>query len=234
MSAAPLATPSKSPSARKANSLAVTLRSPPRPARRPARNGTTFRGSVAASQTQVKSVDRAARAFFAPLTTRMVDSRGPATASLERARAPGSERTERHVLDLGDRSEPGVPGPARRRFLAPVQHRVPGGVPGRDQLPRLPEPRRRGPLRGGLPPLARAQPGRGDVLLRLLGAVRAGLPPRRHRSAARHPGDEAVPRRVARGLRHPRRHAPDHAARGARRGRRRRARPGSPSPASWR
>jgi len=35
--------------------LAVTLRSPPRPARRPARDGTAFRGSVAASQTQVNS-----------------------------------------------------------------------------------------------------------------------------------------------------------------------------------
>ena len=70
--------------------------------------------------------------------------------------------------------------------------------------------------------VARAEPGRGDVLVRLLGAVRAGLPPRRHRSAARDPGDEAVPRRVARGVRHPRRHAPDHAARRAGRGRRRR------------
>ena len=69
----------------------------------------------------------------------------------------------------------------------------------------------------------RAEPGRGDVLLRLLRPLRARLPPRRHRPPARDPGDEAVPRRVARGLGHPGRHAPDHAARGAGRGRRRRS-----------
>ena len=124
---------------------------------------------------------------------------------------------------LGHRATPGIPRPARRRLLAPVQHRMPGSVPGRDELPRLPQPRRRGPVRGGLHPVARAEPGRRDVLVRLLRAVRAGLPPRRHRSPAGDPGDEAVPRRVARGVGHPRRHAPDHAARGAGRGRRRRA-----------
>ena len=101
----------------------------------------------------------------------------------------------------GHRHRPGVPRPARGRLLAAVQHRVPGSLSGRHELPRLPEPRRRGSLRGGLHPLARAQPGRGDVRVRLLGPVRAGLPPRRHRPAARDPRHEALPRRVARGQR---------------------------------
>ncbi len=122
---------------------------------------------------------------------------------------------------LGHRATPGIPRPARRRLLAPVQHRMPGSVPGRDELPRLPQPRRRGPVRGGLHPVARTEPGRRDVLVRLLRAVRAGLPPRRHRSPAGDPGDEALPGRVARGVGHPRCHAPDHAARGAGRGHRR-------------
>ncbi len=135
---------------------------------------------------------------------------------------------------LGHRPAPGVPRPARRRLLAPVQHRVPGGVPGRDELPRLPQPRRRGPVRGGLHPVARPESGRRDVLVRLLGAVRARLPPRRHRPAARDPGHEAVPRRVARGVR--------ASPTSCRRSRRARSasrssgpgRPGSPSRASWR
>ena len=132
---------------------------------------------------------------------------------------PGKARTP-----LGSRPASGIPRPARRRLVVAVQHRVPGGVPGRDELPRLPEPRRRGPLRRGLHPLPRAQPGRGDVFVRLFGAVRASLSPRRHRPTARDPRDEALPRRVARGLGDPRRHAPDHAPRGA--CRRRRRRPG--------
>ena len=70
----------------------------------------------------------------------------------------------------------------------------------------LPQPRRRGPLRGGVHPLPRPEPGRGDVRLRLLRPLRARLPPRRHRPPPRDPGHEAVPRGVARGLRHPRRH----------------------------
>ena len=80
----------------------------------------------------------------------------------------------------------------------------------------------------------RAEPGRGDVLVRLLGALRAGLPPRRHRPAARDPRDEALPRRVARGLGHPGRHARDR--RPARSGSRSSApgRPAWPSPASSR
>ena len=129
--------------------------------------------------------------------------------------------------------DPGIPCPAGRRFLAPVQHRVPGGLPRRHQLPGLPQPRRRRAVRGGVHPVPRAEPGRRDVLLRVLGALRAGLPPRRHRPSARHPRHEAVPRGVARGLGHPRRDAPDHAAR-----RRSRssapARPASRSPASSR
>src|SRR3990172_9892141 len=58
---------------------------------------------------------------------------------------------------LGTRPPPGAPRPARRRLVVAVQHRVPGGVPGRDELPRLPEPRGRGPLRGGLHPVPGAQ-----------------------------------------------------------------------------
>ena len=125
-------------------------------------------------------------------------------------------------LILGHRSQPGVPRSACRRLLASVQHRVPGSVPGRHELPRLPESGRRRPIRGGLHPVARAESGRGDVRLRVLGPVRARLPPRRHRPAAGDPGHEALPRRVAPGVRHPRRHASDHAARHDRRGHRRR------------
>ena len=172
-----------------------------------------------------RATDRRAR-VFAKAKAAMVDWRGRQRCRivLPAAPPPGTwTALERHVRDRGDRPLPGIPRPARRRLLAPVQHRVPGGLPGRDELPRLPEPRRRGPVRGGLHPVPRAEPGRGDVLVRLLRSVRAGLPPRRHRPAARDPGDEAVPRGVARGLGHPRRHAPDHAARRAGRRRRRRA-----------
>ena len=122
--------------------------------------------------------------------------------------------------------DPGIPRPARGCLLAPVQHRVPGSLPRRHELPGLPQPRRRRAVRGGVHPVARAEPGRRDVLVRVLGALRAGVPPRRHRPAARDPRDEAVPRGVARGLGDPRRHAPDHAACRARRGGRRR--PGRP------
>ncbi len=133
-------------------------------------------------------------------------------------------------IQRGHRSPPGVPRPARRRVLAAVQHRVPGSLPGRHELPRLPEPGRGGPLRGGLHPLARAQPGGGHVRLRLLRALRARLPPRRHRPAAGHPGHEALPRRVARPVGHPRRDAAHHPTghdRGGRRRRSRRARRGA-------
>src|SRR5436305_14991944 len=41
---------------------------------------------------------------------------------------------------LDPRPDPGVPRPARGRLLAPVQHRVPGGLPRRHQLPGLPQP----------------------------------------------------------------------------------------------
>src|SRR3970282_671675 len=79
---------------------------------------------------------------------------------------------------LGSRPPPGVPRPARRSLVVAVQHRVPGGVPGRDELPRLPEPRGRGPLRRGLHPAPGAQSGGRDVLVRLPRPVRAGLPAR--------------------------------------------------------
>ena len=86
---------------------------------------------------------------------RMVDS-GPSAPrrSSVRARVLSDQGKAR---PLGHRATPGIPRPARRRLLAPVQHRVPGSVPGRDELPRLPEPRRRGPVRGGLHPVPRAR-----------------------------------------------------------------------------
>ena len=62
--------------------------------------------------------------------------------------------------------------------------------------------------------------------LRLLCPLRAGLPPRRHRPPAGDPGHEALPRRVARGVRDPRRHPRDHPPRRA--GRRHRLRAGRP------
>ena len=127
-------------------------------------------------------------------------------------------RPGKGTTPLGHRAAPGIPRSACRRLLAPVQHRVPGSVPGRDELPRLPEPRRRGAVRGGLHPVARTEPGRGDVLVRLFGTVRTGVPPRRYRPAAGDPRDEAVPRRVARGLGHPGRDARHHAPGRARRG----------------
>ena len=143
-----------------------------------------------------------------------------AVVPVAQPRAPGLEA--RPLRD--PRSDPGVPRPARGRVLAPVQHRVPGGLSRRHQLPGLPQPRRRGAVRGGLHPRPRAEPGRGDVLVCLLGPVRARVPPRRHRPPAGDPGDEAVPRGVARGVRDPGRDARHHAARGARRGDRRRPR----------
>ena len=92
---------------------------------------------------------------FAGAETRMVDSgqRQPAGFSL-RLELP---RPGKGTTPLGHRAAPGIPRPARRRLLAPVQHRVPGSVPGRHELPRLPEPRRRRAVRGGLHPVARAR-----------------------------------------------------------------------------
>ena len=231
--ATPLATPRTRPRARKVNSLTVTR--PASPAQCSLVGATISLRSVAASTSIVNSGSN-----IRPISTGCVDpgtvprrnrpctSRGPMVDSARRRHLRSSvpARVLEHqgkARPLGHRPAHGIPRPACRRVLAPVQHRVPGSVPGRDELPRLPEPGRRGPVRGGLHPVARPEPGRRDVLVRLLGAVRAGLPPRRHRPAARDPGDEALPRRVARGLGHPRRHAPDHAARGAGRGGRRRA-----------
>ena len=99
---------------------------------------------------------------------------------------PHPDPRERHVRPRGDRSAPGIPRPAGRRLLAPVQHRVPGSLSGRHELPGLPEPRRRGPVRGGLHPVPRAEPGRRDVLLRLLRA-RASAPAAAATSIARWP-----------------------------------------------
>ena len=106
-------------------------------------------------------------------------------------------------------------------------------MPGRDELPGLPQPRRRGPLRGGVHPLPRPEPGRRDVRLRLLRPLRARLPPRRHRPSPRDPGHEAVPRGVARGLGHPRRHAPRSRRARSASPSSGRGRPASPWRASW-
>ena len=54
------------------------------------------------------------------------------------------------------------------------------GLPRWHQLPRLPEPRRRGEVRRGVPPLPRAESDRRDVLLCLFCPLRARLPPWRH------------------------------------------------------
>ena len=245
--AAPLKTPRTRPRARKPNSVDVTL---------PASRGSSS-SAVATPSPRQRScepwprqlgprTDERQRRRPSPLSGGLrpwMPSRARRARSMVNSDRRRSGRSsvrarvlipqERHA-PLGHRAAPGIPRPACRRLLAPVQHRVPGSVPGRDELPRLPQPRRRGPVRGGLHPVARAEPGRGDVLVRLLRAVRAGLPPRRHRSPARDPRDEALPRRVARGVGHPRRHAPDHAARRAGRGRRRRSGRASPSPASSR
>ena len=169
---------------------------------------------------------------FAPAPTRMVDS-APASSAAPRPPCPLPPAGEAR-LSRGHRSLPGLPRPAGRRVLAAVQYRVPGSVPRRHELPGLPEPRRRRTVRGGLHPLPRPESGRGHVLLRLLRPLRARLPPRRHRPAARHPGHEAVPRGVARGLRAsptrcPRsRRAPSASPWSEP------ARPAWPSPASWR
>ena len=205
------ATPRIRPMARKANSVAVTVLASSRIGLLLERRAPSA-GSVAATSRDRQLRQRlrqAARRRIAlhAAKTRMVDSRGVGDHRRSSVRARARHTPERHVPRLAIDRRPGIPRPARRRLLVAVQHRVPGSVSGRDELPRLPEPRRRGSVRGGLHPVARPEPGRGDVLVRLLGPVRARLPPRRHRSPARDPGHEAVPRRVARGLGHPGRHA---------------------------
>ena len=183
MRAAPAAAPRRSPRAMKASSLTVTRGQGPRC---PAPPGAPSPWpSVAARHGRVKSTARRlrepaaerARGADGRLTVR-ADPGSPAPLAVDR---PHRRREVQPRLD--PRRPPGVPRPAGRRFLAPVQHRVPGGLPGRHELPRLPQPRRRGPVRGGLHPVPRAEPRGRDVLVRLLGAVRARVPPRRHRPA---------------------------------------------------
>ncbi len=188
--AAPATIPTDAPKRRKKTSPAVTGRG--RPGRRASGPSVAERSCAPAPRQLVRR---------SPADARFVPRPAP-------LRNPASTRQNRRRVD---RPQPGIPGPAGQRLLASVQHRVPGSLPGRDQLSRLPQPRGRGSVRGGLPALARAQPGRRDVRLRLLGALRAGLPSRRHRPAPGHPGHEAVPGGVARGVGHPRRHAGHHA-----------------------
>ena len=231
-------TPSTRPRARKANSLAVTL---PASSRRVGESfgvaSVSSAGGSAADVTDGRQLDAADRGSRPGGSCRPAGPDGRFGAVGARADPPvrARARTARKgTSPLGHR-------PAQEFLVQPVDAswlqcniECQEACPGRDELPRLPQPRRRGPVRGGLHPVARAEPGRGDVLVRLLGPVRAGLPPRRHRPPAGDPGDEAVPRRVARGLRHPRRHAPDHAARRSASPSSAPGRPGSPSPASWR
>ena len=107
------------------------------------------------------------------------------------------DRATDDIRDQRYRHPTEVPDRRSRRRLASVQHRVPGRLPGQHELPRLPDAGRRGPLRGGLHPRPRPEPGRGDLRLRLLRALREGLPPRGHRQAARDPRHEALPGRLA-------------------------------------